>query len=589
MPQEELVVSRLYIKLSGNALEPTVMNVVQEVVVDQHTHLPGMFTIRLHDPDLKLLDEGPFDLTKEVEIESATEEGEKISLIKGEITALEPEFCDGMVAELVVRGYDKSHRLYRESRSKAFLNQKDSDLAQSIAGSAGLSPEVDVTSTVYDHIYQHNQSDLAFLMQRAWRIGYECFVEDGKLYFRKPPSGNASLTLTWGDDLHVFRPRMTLAEQVDEVLVKGWDPEKKETIVGQASTGNLYPGVGEARNGAAWASTFGNGKVVIVDQPVVSQSEADTLAAARLDEISGAFIEAEGEAFRRPDLRAGRIIELRALGQRFSGKYLVTNARHSYTPEGFVTVFAVRGTRTGSLAEQVLHHAPLDRWPGLVAAVVTNTEDPKGWGRVKVKFPWMAEDQESEWARVVSAGAGPEAGYFIVPDVNDEVMVAFEHGDFNRPYVIGGVWNGQDAVPPEGAGAAAGEKPLVRGWQSRTGHRIFMYDNSENKVEIVTAGGHTITYDDQNKKIVVKTSGGHTLLMDDQGNTLQVKSNGGLELTMEDNSKKITIKGGGDIVVESQTNVNVKAGANMNLQATGNLDIKANGNVTIKGAMVNLN
>lgn len=589
MPQEELVVSRLYIKLSGSVLESTVMNEVQEVIVDQHTHLPGMFTIRLHDPDLELLDEGPFDLTKEVEIESATEEGDRVSLIKGEITALEPEFSEGMVAELIVRGYDKSHRLYRETKSKAYLNQKDSDLAQAIAGNAGLSADVQVTSTVYDHIYQHNQSDLAFLMQRAWRIGYECFVEDGKLYFRKPPAGTASLTLKWGDDLHVFRPRMTLAEQVDEVLVKGWDPEAKKEIVGRAAAGNLYPGVGESKNGASWASTFGSGKMVIVDQPVVSQSEADALAAARLDEISGAFIEAEGEAFRRPDLRAGRIVKLEALGKRFSGSYLVTHARHTYTPEGFITIFAVRGTRTGSLAEQVLHQPPLDRWPGLVVGVVSNTDDPKDWGRIKVKFPWMADDQESEWARVVSAGAGPEAGYFVVPEVNDEVIVAFEHGDFNRPYVLGAVWNGQDAVPPEGAGAAAGEKPLVRGWQSRTGHRMFMYDNSEKKVEIVTAAGHTITYDDQNKKIELKTSGGHTLLLDDQGKTLQVKSNGGLQVTMEDNSQKITIKGGGEIVIDGQTNVSVKAGANMNLQATGNLDIKANGNVSIKGALVNLN
>jgi uncharacterized protein len=112
------------------------------------------------------------------------------TLIKGEITALEPVFGEGMVAELVVRGFDKSHRLYRETKSRAFLNKKDSDLAQEIAQAVGLSVQVDATSTVYDHIYQHNQSDLAFLMQRAWRIGYECFVEDGQLYFRKPPNGS---------------------------------------------------------------------------------------------------------------------------------------------------------------------------------------------------------------------------------------------------------------------------------------------------------------------------------------------------------------------------------------------------------------
>jgi phage protein D/phage baseplate assembly protein gpV len=589
MPKPEDLTSRIYIKVAGTAISKQVMDTVLEVVVDQHAHLPAMFAIRLHDRDLKFLDEGPFDLTKEVEIEAATEGGEKFKLLKGEITALEPDFGEGMVAELVVRGYDKSHRLYRQTISKTYLNQKDSDLAGEVAGKVGLSAQVDTTNVVYDHIYQHNQSDLTFLMQRAWRIGYECFVEDGKLYFRKPPSGNAEITLTWGQELLSFQPRMTLAEQVDEVIVKGWDPEKKEAIVGQAGTGELYPRIGEAKNGASWSSTFGAGKLTIVDQPVVNQSEANTLAQARLDERSGTFIEAEGVAFRRPDIRAGRIVQLDALGNRFSGSYLVTHACHRYSADGLITTFTVRGTRTGLLAEQVAFQPPLERWPGVVSAIVTNSDDPKQWGRVKVKFPWMADDQESEWARVISAGAGPEAGYFVVPAVNDEVMVAFEHGDFNRPYVVGGVWNGQDAVPPEGAGAAEGDKPLVRGWQSRTGHRMFMYDNSEKKVEIVTAAGHTITYDDQNKKIEVKTSGGHILLMDDQSKTLQVKSNGGLELTMEDNSKKITIKGGGDVVVEGQMNVNVKAGANMNLQATGNMDIKANGNVSIKGAMVNLN
>ena len=80
------------------------------------------------------------------------------------------------------------------------------------------------------------------------------------------------------------------------------------------------------KDGAQWASSFGQGKVVIVNQPVVSQSEADTLAAARLDEISGAFIEAEGVAYRSPEIKAGQWVRIEALGARFSGSYLVTSA-----------------------------------------------------------------------------------------------------------------------------------------------------------------------------------------------------------------------------------------------------------------------
>jgi uncharacterized protein involved in type VI secretion and phage assembly len=374
---------------------------------------------------------------------------------------------------------------------------------------------------------------------------------------------------------------VTLAEQVDEVVVKGWDVQKLEPIVGQAKKGTLYPRISESKNGATWAAGFGTGKMIIVDQPVVSQAEANLMAQARLNEISGVFVDAEGTAYRRPDVTAGQMVKLEGLGKRLSGTYLVTHATHRYTVEGYRTSFMVRGSRTGLVTEQVNRQRPLRRWPGVVTAVVTNTDDPKDWGRIKVKFPWMTDDAESDWARVVNPGAGPEAGLFVIPDVGDEVLVAFEHGDFSRPFVLGGMWNGKHKLPPEGAGAAKGEKPLVRTWHSRTGHWMAMYDNADNKVEIVTAGGHSTTFDDANKKVEITTSAGHSLTMDDQGKKLEIKTSGGHKITMDDNGRKTTIQSSGD--------VEIKAGMNMKLQASANMDIQASGPVNIKGAVVNIN
>ncbi len=563
--------SQVSIKLNGTEVERPVMTSLLAVLVDQHCHLPGFFSIRLHDRDLELLDNGPFDLAKEVEILAETDDGQKVTLIKGEITALEPNFGEGMIAELVVHGYDKSHRLFRETRSVAHLNKKDSDLAGAIAQAAGLQPEVDPTSTVYDHIFQHNQSDLVFLTERAWRVGYECFVADDKLYFRKPPSGGDSVTLTWGDDLLSFRPRLTLAEQVDEVVVKGWDVEGQKAIVGRAQQGGLYPKIQESKNGAQWAGSFGQGKLVIVDQPVVSQAEADGLAAARLDEISGAFIEAEGTALRRPDIMAGKSVTLEALGDRLSGTYLVTAATHLYTEEGLKTTFTVRGSRTGLLAERLGGTRAPDRWPGVVPAVVTNTDDPNNWGRVKVKFPWLTDDAESDWARVMGIGAGPEAGLYVMPDVGDEVLVAFGHGDFGQPFVLGGVWNGQHDLPPEGAGAAAGEKPLVRTWHSRGGHWLAMYDNADNKVEVVTAGGHKIVLDDANRKVSITSSGGLTVELDDSARKIKIESGGEVEIKASSNMK-----------LEANGNLSLK-GAQLNLEGTGRATLKAP-NVSVDGS-----
>lgn len=560
MPNPNELASQVEIKLSGQPVRSEVMDKLAFLSVEQHVHLPAMFTLRFLDPEKEILDGGPFDLTKEVEISAEKEDGSRVLLIKGEITALEPEFKEGMLLEVVVRGFDKSHRLFRQTVSAAYLNVKDSDIASRIASEAGLQAQVDATSTVYPHLIQHNQTPLEFLFERAWRIGYECFVSDGKLYFQKPPSiGSAQLQLRWGDDLLEFYPRMSLAEQINEVSVRGWDAEKMQPIVGRASSGALYPKIGESKDGAQFASTFGNGKKIVVDQPVIDQSEANTLAQARLNEASGAFVEADGVALRRPDLQAGKVVEIKALGVRFSGKYLITSATHTFSPEGFITHFSVRGARTGLLSEELAQMEPLDRWPGLVSAVVTNTDDPKEWGRVKVKFPWLAEDVESDWARVIGMGAGPEAGFFALPQVNDEVMVAFVHGDFNQPVVIGGVWNGKHKIPKAPRDAPKGKKPLVRSWHSPKGHRIVLDDNQAKMIEIVTTDGRSITLSDQNKKITLKTQN-VTLVIEDQ-----------------------------KLSIETATEVNIKAGSNLKLEANGNMDIKANGQLNLKGAMVNIN
>lgn len=596
MPEENVVNTQCTIKVEGTALTDEEQNLVVETIVDQHTHLPHMFTIRMYDPGMEMLDSKKFDLAKQIEITGTTESGTVVKLIKGEITALEPEFQEGTVFVLVIRGYDKSHRLFRESKSQAFLNIKDSDLASQFAGEAGLSVQVDATSTVYEHLYQDNQTDLAFLMQRAWRIGYECFVDDGKLYFRKPPTSGTTATLTWGENLINFFPSMTLAEQVDSVEVKGWDPKTLKAIVGKSQKGTLYPKNGDSKDGAKWASSFGTGKHTLVDVPVVSQAEANKIAEARLNEFSGAFVDAEGTAIRRPDIKAGQFVKLEKLGTRMSGTYMVTSATHTFNYEGLITRFTVSGTRTGLIAEQMARQEPVKRWPGMVTAVVTNTDDPEDWGRVKVKYPWMTEEAESFWARLAGPGAGPTAGFIAIPEVGDEVIVAFEYGDINYPIIIGGLWNGKHAIPEATAGAAAGEKPLIRAWKSINGNYIAMHDNADKKIETMTTDGHLFVMDDTNKKTEITTSGGHSVLIDDQNKKIEIKSSGGHTITLDDNGRKVIIKSSGDVEVKSGTNMKFQAGANLEMKATGNVkiegimvDVSGSAATNIKGALVKIN
>ena len=206
-------------------------------------------------------------------------------------------------------------------------------------------------------------------------------------------------------------------------------------------------------------------------------------------------------------------------------------------------------------------------------AIVTNTDDPRNWGRVKVKFPWMSEEDESDWARVISVGAGVQAGLFAMPAVNDEVIVSFVQGDFSQPLVLGGVWNGSNAIPDDGRGASKGEKPKVRLWRSLTGHQIAMHDDKQNKVELKTAKGHKLTIDDANQKITIMSKSGLEITLNDNGNEISVSSKG-----------KVVIKAASELQIESDGNLNLKANGNIQVEAMGNLQLKGTGNASLQSA-----
>jgi len=568
MPQQRLL-SHIFIRVNGSDLDSSAMDDLTRVVVDSSLHLPDMFELQVHDEQVSWIDQGPFTLGAEVEIGARVEDsGQEEKLIVGEITALEPEYGRGTQAMLTVRGYDRSHRLHRGTHTQAFTQVTDSDLANRIAQEAGLRADVDSTSQVYEHVLQDNQTHMAFLCERAERIGYQVYTRERTLYFKQggsSPSGN-TVRLEWGDQLITFRPRLTLSEQVDEVVVKGWDPKNKTEITGSATSSQASPQIGESQSGGQLAnSAFGAGKTVVVNRPVTSQSDADALAQAIYDEINGHFCEAKGECYGVPALKAGSSVDLSSLGRKLSGTYYVTAATHTYSADGdYLTEFTVSGRRPETL-QRLLADQPKDgpsHWGGVVSAVVTNSNDPDDQGRVKCKYPWMSNDVETGWARVMGIGAGNERGFYCLPEVNDEVLVAFEHGDVNRPIVIGGIWNGVAKPTVPASEAIQNGNVHTRAFKTRSGHVLTFVDDSEGKVELETAGGHKLTMDDQNQVV-------------------QVETNGGIVFKLDDGNSSVTLQCNGPLSIEANQNIDIKAGANMNIEATGQLKIK--------GAMIDLN
>ena len=552
------------IKVGGTLLPAGTMNNLVELTVDSSLDVPDMFMMRFHDDRYELMDGTQLDLGKAVEIGFQVL-GRSTTVFKGEITGLEPYYDEEMNAWLTVRGYDKRHRLSRGSQIRVFLNQTDSQIVQSIAGEAGLSIEVEATTVTHKYVCQHDQTDLEFIEERARLNGYELVFADDKLRFRKPSGSRPSVALEHGVGLRSFSPRLSAVNQVNSVTVKGWDPIQKQAVVGQATSTSSQPQIGLGKNGgAASQQAFSSQAKLYEVRYDVTQAQADKLAQSLLDEINAGFIEATGMAFGDPNIKAGCELNITKLGTRFSGKYVVTSATHTYTQEGYNTEFRVEGKKPWLMSSLVGgngHGGVFSQWQGVVPAVVTNNNDPDSHGRIKVKFPWLDDTKESNWARVASVGAGNQRGIQWLPEVNDEVLVAFEQGDFNRPIILGGLWNGQDKMPETQANTIKNGKVVRRVWKTRLGHTIrFVDDDSEKYIEIVdSAQGTTIKLDAQNKTLDITCKGDITI----------------------NSTGKTTVKATGNLDMSSSANVTLKGGANVNVEASGQL--------VLKGSVVNIN
>jgi uncharacterized protein involved in type VI secretion and phage assembly len=197
------------------------------------------------------------------------------------------------------------------------------------------------------------------------------------------------------------------------------------------------------------------------------------------------------------------------------------------------------------------------RFYGVTVGVVTNNQDPDGLGRVKVRLPWLTDEDESHWARLLTPMGGNERGLYFLPEVDDEVLVAFEHGLAEFPYVLVGLWNGQDK-PPESNEDGENNKRTIK---SRSGHIIRLDDtDGAEKIEIV---------DKQAKdSIIISTA----------DNTITITADA--DITIQSSGGKLKLSGSG---------VEITSQAAITIEASQNVELKSSQQVNIKGSMVNIN
>jgi uncharacterized protein involved in type VI secretion and phage assembly len=192
----------------------------------------------------------------------------------------------------------------------------------------------------------------------------------------------------------------------------------------------------------------------------------------------------------------------------------------------------------------------MKRIPGVVVGIVKDLNDRSGQGRINLEFSHLPNGQRSGWAPVAAALAGKNRGAFFMPEIDDEVLVAFQHGDFNHPYIVGFLWNGVD-TPPE---SDHKNRVIV----TPGGHTLRFEDGDNKKVILQSNSGHKIKLDDSSgsESLTLETKGNQSVILDDEAKTITLKT-GDQSVTLDDTAGSITLKGGQRILEMSSGMVKI--------------------------------
>lgn len=562
------------IKIEGLVLDkdPTLGPLLGGCWIDCSMNLPTAFHLLFNDnyqQMLKASNAGEIlSLGAKVEIFLiANGQGKDLPLMTGEITGIETD-VDGPTTSTVIRGLDHAFKMMQHRRTKSYPEMTATEIVRILAAQDGVmvGPDVEPSSVRYKMITQPNISDWQFVCDLASRNGmYVDFDNRGLLRFRKLPRPTVPVNpafpemptvLQVGDNAKRCRVGITASDQVTLASVRGWDVEDNRELKSESST-EVYRGRDIPDSPV---DAVGKGKIVTYVEtrtPYGSLGEVKQAASALAEDIGSVFAELEVYALGNPALMPGQTVELRNAGAKFDGFYTVTTARHEFTPGGnYNTLVTVTGHQVRNLYGLAAGASgSSERIHGVVNAIVTDIDDDRQQGRVKVKFPWLDDTYTTRWARTLQFGG--HGGGVISPAVNDEVLVAFDRGDIDYPYVLGGLYGHELNKPSEH------DTPLItapghlnrQSLVSRAGHRLELLDSDD----VVPRRGVRLQSGDK----------ALTVFLDQTKTEITVTSNG-----------EISIQGKAAVSVSSDKSISIKA---PKVSIEGKVNVQ--GPMTVDGAV----
>lgn len=539
-------VATAIIKIDGVDLDST-YTLTQVDIIWEINRIPfAQLTLVDGDPTLqafRLSDSGTFNPGAEVEIifryEGMPET--ETSVFKGIIVKHCIE-ADQRGTFLILDLKDSAVKMTSQRKKNIFNDLSDAEVIQQLIEDNGLEVKETVDTPVqHAELIQYWSTDWDFLLTRADVNGLLILVEQGQVSMADPTalvSGAAQHSFEYGvDSIYSLKFEANAEGQYETVTATAWniqdqsqsEPEEAEDF--SQNLGDLEP--------SALAQAAGTGTFELNSSLPLPPEELQAWANSKLRKSRMAMIKGRITVPGKPDIKPLEILELAGTSDRFNGTAIITGIRHRFTANGWLTdiQFGHSSKWFTSKSDIIVKPASglLPAVQGMqIGKVAAFEEDPEGELRIKVQIPALGGEALPVWARLLSAEAGNERGYFFLPEEGDEVVLGFLNDDPRHPVILGGLYSSVN-VPPIATDEITADN-FIKG--------------------IYTKTGMSISFDDENQGISILTSDSQSIALNESESLLEIKDVNGNLIQM--NESAITIQSAGDLNIEASGKVVIK-------------------------------
>ncbi|MBD78260.1 MAG: hypothetical protein CL840_05005 [Crocinitomicaceae bacterium] len=493
-------------------------------------------------------------------------------IFKGVVTKQSIRVDSGSVSSLQITLKDKAAELTKGKKSTIYSKMTDSAIMEKIINDAGFTPKVTATSFENPQLPRVNSTDWDFINTRAGLYGMQVSTNVDEVIIAKPnPTDEPELQVQFGYDMIDFDTEVDGSDQYEGVECSAWSSDDQDMIKGTAedptlsSMGNIPESDLE--------EVLSAGKMELTTSAGLTEDELKIWASGIYERLSLSRFKGNVTFNGTAKAKVNSTIKLLGLSDRFNGNSFITGITHSIDGGKWITKANI-GIEPTSFAEKNASSSPsssgiIPSVAGLQIGVVTKVDsDPDKKFRIQVSVPAWGKDSDPVWARISTFYAGNGIGAFFMPEVNDEVILAFVNDDPTDIVIMGCLYSSKSFPPPV---PQIDEKNTIKTLVTQSKLQL-KFDDDKKIITVLTPGENTMVISDEDKNITVQTSGGNKMVLSDNDKGITLTDQNGNQIQMNDSG----------IVVESKSDLTLKAAQGVKIQgatieATGDQSVKATG------------